>query len=202
MFLPALKGGQTLSYLLGQVLLTRGSCRLWFQGSPRIFSPVPVGTPLGSPASPLLFLIYVARLHITLYRGLVLSYVDRFSPTVPSPSYRTNRRSLHGAFEHIKTVTHSRKEDFSVHKTQLIHWRTPIQQEPPGAPRPTPVALDGQIFHPYEKLRWLGYWFVPNLASSANFSWQLALSQAAYSSLQYLSGAGNAVSPHLYHRLA
>ena len=150
--------------------LTGKSCRLLFQGSPRIFSPVSVGTPQGSPVSPLLFVIYIAPLHILLDRGLVLSYVDDFSLTVSSLSYRTNRRSLQAAFGRIRAIAHSRKMDFSVPKTELIHWRTPLQRDPPGTPRPPPVALDGQLFHPSEKLRWLGYWFVPNLASSAHFS--------------------------------
>ena len=92
--------------------------------------------------------------------------------------------------------------DFSIPKTELIHWCTPMQWDPPGTPRPPPVALDGQIFHPSEKLRWLGYWFVPNLASSAYFSRHLALSQAAFSSVRHLSDAGKGVSPHLCHRLA
>ena len=79
-------------YLVSWVrsFLTGRSCRLLFQGSPRIFSPVSVGTPQGSPVSPLLFVKYVSPLHIPLERGLVLSYVDDFSLTVSSPSYRTN----------------------------------------------------------------------------------------------------------------
>ena len=182
--------------------MTGRSCRLLFQGSPRILSSVSVGNPQGSPVSPLLFVIYVAALHILLSRGLVLSYVDDFSLTVSSPSYRTNSRSLQAAFGRIRAIAHCRKVDFSVPKTELIHWRTPLQREPPRAPRPPPVALDGQIFHPSEKLRWLGYWFVPNLASSAHFSRRLALSQAAFSSVQRLSDAGKGVSPHLCHRLA
>ena len=92
--------------------------------------------------------------------------------------------------------------DFSVPKTELIHWRTPMQRDPPGTPRPPPVALDGQIFHSSEKLRWLGYWFVLNLASSAHFSRRLALFQAAFSSVRRLSDTGKGVSPHLCHQLA
>ena len=191
-------------YLISWVwsFLTGRTCRLLFQGSPRIFSPVSVGTPQGSPVSPLLFVIYVAPLHIPLDRGLVLSYVDDFSLNVSSPSYRTNSRALQAVFGRIRAIAQSRKVDFSVPKTELIHWRAPRQQDPPGTHRPPPVALDGQMFHPSEKLRWLGYWFVPNLASSAHFSRRLALSQAAFSSVRRLSDAGKGVSPHLCHRLA
>ena len=75
-------------YLVSWVrsFLTGRSCHLLFQGSPRTFSPVSVGTPQGSPGSPSLFVINVAPLHIPLNRGLVLSYVDDFSITVSSPS--------------------------------------------------------------------------------------------------------------------
>ena len=51
------------------------------------------------------------------------------------------------------------------------------------------------------KLLWLGYWFVPNLASSAHFSRQLALSQAPFCCLRRLSDRGKGFSPHLCHRL-
>ena len=150
----------------------------------------------------MLFVIYVAPLHIPLDRGLVLSYVDDFSLNVSSPSYRTNSKSLQASFGRIWALPHSRKVDFSVPKRELIHWRTPRQRDPPGTLRPPPVALDGQIFYPSKKLRWLGYWFVPNLASSPHFSRRLALSQAAFSLVRRLSDAGKGVSPHLCHRLA
>ena len=186
-------------YLISWVrsILTGRSCRLLFQGSPRIFSPVCVGTPQGSPVSPLLFVIYVAPLRIPLDRGLVLSYIDDFSLTVSCPSYRNNGRALQTAFGRLRAIAHSRQVDFSVPKTELIHWRTPMQRDPPGTPRPPPVALDGQIFHPSERLRWLGYWFVPNLASSAHFSRHLARSQACFSSVRGFSDVGMGVSPHL-----
>ena len=67
--------------------LSERTCTLGFQGSPNISSQVSVGTPQGSPISPLLFLLYVAHWHMSIPGGLMVSYVDDFSITVASPSY-------------------------------------------------------------------------------------------------------------------
>ena len=182
--------------------LTGRSCRLLFQGSPIFFHLFQSAPPKGHLYL-LCYLLYMLLLYTSrLIGALFFPMLMIFSLTVSSPSYRTNSRSLQAAFGRIRAIAHSRKVDFSVPKTELIHWRTPRQQDPPGTPRPPPVALDGQIFYPSERLRWLGYWFVPNLASSAHFSRRLALSQASFSSVRRLSDAGKGVSPHRCHRLA
>ena len=94
--------------------LSGWSCRLLFQGSPRVFSLVSLCTPQGSPISPLLFVIYVSPLHISLPHGLVLQYVDDFALTTFSLSYRTNLRSLQAAFGTTGAIAHARKIHFSV----------------------------------------------------------------------------------------
>ena len=101
--------------------LSQRTCRLLFQVSPKTFSPVQVGTPQGSPISPLLFAIYVASLHIDLPRGLSLSYVDDFALSAASTSYRTNVRTLQRAFGPITARARAREAGFSVPKTELIH---------------------------------------------------------------------------------
>ena len=200
----ALRSKGVAHYLVARIksFLSGRSCRLLFQGFPRVFSPVSVRTPQGSLISPLLFVIYVSPLHISLPHGRVLSYVDDFTLTTASLSYRTNSRSLQTALSTIRANAHAGKIDFSVPKTELIHWRTPAQRDPPGAPRPPPVALNGQILFPSDKLSRLGYWFVPNISSSAHFSRRLARTQAAFAAVRRLSSAGGDVPPHLCHRLA
>jgi len=120
------------SYMVDWVscFLSDRTCTLVFQGSPNLSSPVSVGTSQGYPISPLLFLIYVAPLHMSIPKGLMGSYVDDFSITVASPSYRGNIRCLHNLFTTISTRGRDLGVSFSVPKTELIHWRTPSQRTP------------------------------------------------------------------------
>jgi len=74
--------------------LSKRTCTLLFQGSSNISSPVSVGTPQGSPITPLLVLLYVAPLDMSVPRGLMVSYVDDFAITVAFPCYRGKIRRL------------------------------------------------------------------------------------------------------------
>jgi len=129
-----------------------------FQGSPNISSLVSVGTPQGSPISSLLFLLYVAPLHMSVPKGLMVSYVDDFSITVASPSYRSNVRRLQNLFSTIAARGRNIGVSFSVPETEIIHWRTSSQRTPPSQ---APIELENHLFRPSQVVRWLGYWFTP-----------------------------------------
>ena len=75
----------------------------------------------------------------------MLSYVDDFSLTVASNSYRTNIRRLQDLFRTLARRGDWLEDKFSTPKTELIHWRTPSQRSPPSQ---APIALDGLIFRP------------------------------------------------------
>jgi len=110
--------------------------------------------------------------------------VNNLSIPTSSPSYHSNSRALHCIFGGIRAVAPTGHVNFSVPKTELIHWCTPLQRQPATASGPPPVALNGQLLQPSPKLRWLGYWFVPNLTSSAHFFCRLARSQAPFAALR------------------
>ena len=189
------------SYMVDWVssFLSERTCTLVFQGSPNISSPVSVGTPQGSPISPLLFLIYVAPLHMALPKGLMVSYVDDFSITVASSSYRGNIRRLQELFATISSKGRDIGVSFSVPKTELIHWRTPSQRTPQSM---APIQLGDHLFHPSGVVRWLGYWFTPSLCPTHHFRHRLSLAQAVFSFVKRLSSPGAGVRPFLCHRIA
>ena len=197
----ALRAKGAHKYLVSWInsFLSNRQCRLLFQGSPKIFSPVAVGTPQGSPISPLLFVIYVSPLHPKIDRGVIFSYVDDFVVTVASPSHRRNVQLLQGHYRSLCRKAAPRGLTFSVPKTELIHWRTPQER---SAPSRAGVRLDDLYFSPKEEVRWLGYWFTPTLSTNPHFSRRLALAQGAFEAVKSLSPPGKGLSPFLCHRLA
>jgi len=135
------------SYMVDWVsyFLSERTCTRVLQGSPNLPSPVSVGTPQGSPISPLLFLLYITPLHSAIPRAIMLSYVNDFSITVASDPHRGNINCLQKIFGN----TFQRGKDlgisFSVLKTELIHWRTPSQRTSQVT---APIELDRDLFHP------------------------------------------------------
>ena len=56
------------------------------------------------------------------------------------------------------------------------------------------MTLDAHPFQPKEEVRWLGYWFTPNMATTSHFSRRLALAQGPFSVIKRLSPPGAGLS--------
>jgi len=179
--------------------LSERTCTLSFQDSAHLSSPVSVGTPQGSPISLLLVLLYVSPLHMSIPRGLMISYVDDCSITVASPSHGSNIHKLQRLFATVAARGRDISVSFSVPITELIHWRTPSQRSPPSM---APIELEGHLFQPSKVVRWLGYWFTHTLNTTHHFRHRLSLAQAIFSFVKRLSSPGAGVRPSLCHHIA
>jgi len=174
-------------------------CRLIFQGSPYVFLPVQVGTPHGSPVSPLLFEMYVSVLHMPIPRGIMFSYGDDFTVTVGSSSYRRNCQMFQHLYSVLKRQGVLIGVCFSIIQTEHCHWRTPTDRDTTSR---SPASLDGTLFHPSPSVRWIGYWFTPSMETSTHFQKRLALAQGAFSIIKQLSPPEMGLAPHMNRRLA
>ena len=197
-----LREGGIPPYLVSWVssFLGERSCTLIFQGAPGSPAPVNIGAPQGSPISPLLFLLYVAPLHFKIPRSLMISYVDDFALTVASLSYRGNICRLQELFDKVERKVSRLGVSFSVAKAELIHWRTPSQRHSPKCV--APIQIKGEVFHPSNSVRWLGYWFTPALDPAAHLARCVSLAQGAFALIHRLSPPGAGLPPYLCHRLA
>src|SRR5712691_3014383 len=169
-----LRKHNTADYIVNWVLsfLSHRTCRLLFKGSPKQFQPVDVGVPQGSPISPLLFVIYVAPLHsVHLSKGLTLSYEDDFALTKASPSYRSNVRHLQATWEKLQDIGNSLHINFSIPKTDFIHWRTPHDRNPVSN---NPISLNNNLFNPLPHVKWPGMWFSAPLTTHHHYEQRLA----------------------------
>jgi len=186
------KGGVS-AYLVAWIksFLPKRQCRLIFQGTPKIFCPVAVATPQGSPIFPLLFVLYIASLHPTIPQGLVISYVDDLPLIVGSDSERSNIHSLQHPFSVIQRQGADLGIAFSVPKTELIHWRTPKDRSDVAF---TPIVINHMLFPPSQAVRGLGYWLTPTIQSSIHFGRRLDHAQASFTTIRPLSAAGKGLS--------
>jgi len=185
--------GGVSPYLIAWIksCLSKCQCRLIFQGAPKVFCLVAVGTTQGSPISPLLFVHYIASLHLTLPKGLVISYVDDLTIMHCADSVPSNIRAL----QPFPGITKWQRADllvaFSVPKTELIHWRTPKDRSDVSF---APIVINDMLFPPSQAVRLLGYWLTPTIHSSVHFLRRLALAKASFSTIRQLSVASKGLS--------
>jgi len=146
--------GGVSAYLVAWIktFLSRHQCRLIFQGAPKVFGLVAVGTPQGSPISPVLFVLWLASLHLTIPQGLAISYMDDLTMTVGLDSIGSNIRTLQHFFGIIQRQGVDLGVAFSVPKTELIHWRTPEDRSDGSF---APIVINDMLFPPSQAVRWL-----------------------------------------------
>ena len=111
-----------------------------------------------------------------------------------------NSRLLEEALTRIKNIATSLGLEFSTHKTDLIHWRTPREKV---ARSEHPIVVDGECIQPAPKaVKWLGFYFENNHGTWTHYAKRLALTQAAFDRIKRLSSLGGRLTPYSARRMA
>ena len=143
-----------------------------------------------------MLLLYTSRLTAVCFFPMLMIFHFQFLHSLFLP-----QQVLAGGLRTYKSYCILQEVRFFCHHDQADPLAYTVATPSPCDFSPSPVVLDGQIFHPSKKLCWLDFLFVSNLASSSHFFLLLALSQASFFSIQRLSDAGKGISPHLCRRL-
>ena len=145
-----------------------------------------VGTPQGSPISPILFLLYIRD--IIADKAFQLSYMDDFSLSISSTSAHKNCKALERIVAKLVEEAKKRGVTFNPKKTELIHFTT--QREPITVG----LTVAGQAISPKKLVRWLGIWFDPKLSFKQHIEKRIDLATAAFLGLQRLSNTQKGLS--------
>src|SRR6266849_6326873 len=88
---------------------------------------------------------------------------------------------------------------FSVEKTDLIHWHSSRDRSPPFS---GPITLADSLLHPSKSVNWLGFWLQDNHSTHQQFSKRLALTFGAWTKVRRLSEFGKGLNSRAARHLA
>jgi ribonuclease HI len=152
------------------------------------------GLPQGSPASPILFILYIAPLLKVLKNPeRTFGYADDIGRLVCGPSLEQNVEDLKLDLEQILAWGRENAVDFEVTKTELIHFTRPRTQAS-KEPQPS-LRLGAFNISPSEKLRWLGVILDSQLSFKPHVSLWAAKGIQVANRLHRLAGVSSGPPP-------
>lgn len=168
--------------------MTSRTAQIRMEGSVLPQFPLSCGLPQGSPASPVLFLLYIseALLENPLRR---FGYADDFGLLAISSSLEENARILGEEIDHLREWGDANKVTFDEAKTEAIHFTRQQRQNWPAAwPAITTAGSRIQPVSHDKSIRWLGIHFDRTLSFRSHVSHRAA---SAQNTAQFLRGLGS-----------
>lgn len=189
--------------------LTFRTTALAFDGQREDLLPVQTGIPQGSPASPILFLLYIRPLFDVLNQKLPLvwtpSYMDDVALVVRGKTKQENARVMEQAAAICFEWAESNAVLFDDAKTEMMHFHTrrdgtTQDDEMVTLPNGTTVTA-GTQGKSEEVVRWVGIWLDRKLSFKHHVNLKVAGATKALGALANLSNTQKGLSPAAVRQL-
>ncbi|ELQ38176.1 hypothetical protein OOU_Y34scaffold00551g2 [Pyricularia oryzae Y34] len=143
--------------------------RIRLEAATTEYSSLECGTPQGSPASPVLYMVYLAVL-VKAGGRWRFAYADDILNWRASPSVRQNVEELQNAMGEMYRSGAEHKITFAPEKTEMIHItrsrteKDVVMQINDKTIQPITTVPDTSAISAVPGLRWLGFWFDKRLS--------------------------------------
>jgi hypothetical protein len=187
----------------GTSFLTNRTTALSFDGHTDVQCPITTGIPQGSPASPILFLIYLRPLfnaitstHPTIWTP---SYIDDVALVTHGRSREENTRALEAATRTTFTWARDNAVAFDDSKSELLHFHRARDDTLTNAtnvklPNGT-VVTPGTQGRPKDIVRWIGIYFDRKLTFTHHVKLKLTAASRSFNALCSLVRHETGLSP-------
>ncbi|KAH7548823.1 hypothetical protein BM1_10848 [Bipolaris maydis] len=191
--LPCCLLAWTKSFLEDRVL------QLSFDGQTEEPQEISTGTPQGSPASPILFLIYSKPLFNAIQTNANIyssSYIDDLQISISSTSVRKNIKLLEKEIQNLFRLAEESAIQFDSSKTELVNWTRSRKDQARVLTLP-----NQEIVQSKELVRWLGVYFDCSLKFKHHSLIRNQQASAAFHRLSRLANSNKGLSPRAVRQL-
>lgn len=191
--LPCCLLAWTKSFLEDRVL------QLSFDGQTEEPQEISTGTPQGSPASPILFLIYSKPLFQAIQENAYTyssSYIDDLQISISSTSVRKNIKLLERETQNLFRLAEELAIQFDSSKTELVNWTRSRKDQSRVLTLP-----NQEIVQSKELVRWLGIYFDSSLKFKHHCLLRNQQASAAFYRLSRLANSNKGLSPRAVRQL-
>ena len=191
--LPCCLLAWTKSFLEERVL------QLCFDGQTEEPQEISTGTPQGSPASPILFLIYSKPLFQAIQENAYTyssSYIDDLQISISSTSVRKNIKLLEKEIQSLFRRADESAIQFDSSKTELVNWTRSRKDQNRVLTLP-----NQEIVKSKELVRWLGVYFDNSLKFKHHCLIRNQQASAAFYRLSRLANSNKGLSPRAVRQL-
>ncbi|KAH7553336.1 hypothetical protein BM1_08309 [Bipolaris maydis] len=173
--------------------------QLSFDGQTEKPKEIATGTPQGSPASPILFLIYSKPLFESIQNSQSTyssSYIDDLQISISSTSVRKNIKLLEKEIQNLFRLAEELAIQFDSSKTELVNWTRSRKDQSRVLTLP-----NQEIVKSKELVRWLGVYFDSSLKFKHHSLIRIQQASAAFYRLNRLANSNKGLSPRAVRQL-